>query len=89
MSTNSAQLSCLERVDGSALFSWEGNRVMASVTGPIEAKFRDEKIDRLYLEVQVRPSQAVSGSFLLSSLQIEVVDRSKGKSPGSYFDKHL
>ncbi|SGZ23891.1 BQ5605_C023g09655 [Microbotryum silenes-dioicae] len=46
----------LSRVDGSSDLS-----ALASITGPTEVRLRDELVDRAYLEIHVRPSNALPG----------------------------
>jgi len=65
----------LSRADGSARFSFAAGQagaceVLASVTGPIEVRPRDEKLDAATVEVGVLPVRGLAGpSHRCPSLQ--------------------
>ncbi|KAA8914509.1 ribosomal protein S5 domain 2-type protein [Sphaerosporella brunnea] len=57
-----ASLSLLPRADGSATFKSGLTAVVASVSGPMEVKARDELPDKTFIEVIVRPAVGVGGT---------------------------
>lgn len=74
------QLSILSNVDGSARLIAGNTKVIVSVTGPIEAKPRQELPTQASLEIIVRPSRGVSSTrerlledLLRSVLQLVIV----------------
>ena len=67
-----AVLSTLPRSDGSAIYSYGGYTVIASVNGPLEAQRRDEDPYECVVDVVVRPAAGVGGRTSSESLQIEV-----------------
>ena len=56
-----ASLSLLPRADGSAAFECGATRIIASVSGPMEVRPRDELPDKAFIEVIVRPAIGVGG----------------------------
>jgi len=60
--TVSASLTLLPRADGSATFTAGRTTVIASVSGPMEVKPRDELPDRAFIEIIVRPAVGVGGT---------------------------
>ncbi|CAG8523505.1 6468_t:CDS:2 [Ambispora gerdemannii] len=52
----------LQRVDGSAEFSFGSSSVICSIYGPAEVKIRDEKLDKATIEVFVRPVIGTPGT---------------------------
>lgn len=54
--------SLLKQVDGSASWKQGGTTVIASVTGPIEAKSRDEVPTAATLDLVVRPAIGLSST---------------------------
>ena len=61
-----ASLSLLPRADGSAAFECGATRIIASVSGPMEVRPRDELPDKAFIEVIVRPAIGVGGILPLS-----------------------
>ncbi|ODQ77806.1 hypothetical protein BABINDRAFT_163193 [Babjeviella inositovora NRRL Y-12698] len=61
-SVNTAQTSLLNRVDGSSQVESGATKVLCSVTGPIEAKSRQELPTAAALEIIVRPAVGVSST---------------------------
>lgn len=57
----SATLSLLPRADGSATFKCGLTSAIASVSGPMEVRPRDELPDKTFIEVIVRPAVGVGG----------------------------
>lgn len=51
----------LSRADGSGRFAFGPCASLASFTGPIEVRIKDEKVDRATLEITHRPLQGVGG----------------------------
>ncbi|SCV74466.1 BQ2448_8105 [Microbotryum intermedium] len=51
----------LSRADGSSRFAFGDLSALASITGPTEVRLRDELVDRAYLEIHVRPCNALPG----------------------------
>ncbi|KAK9894925.1 hypothetical protein P389DRAFT_86390 [Cystobasidium minutum MCA 4210] len=51
----------LSRADGSAKFSCGPVSVLASVSGPMEVRLRDELVDRAALEINMRPVRGLPG----------------------------
>ncbi|KKA28820.1 hypothetical protein TD95_002838 [Thielaviopsis punctulata] len=62
MSAPEVQLSPLPRADGSAAFSHNGFKVLASVNGPIEAPKKDEAAFEAVIDVIIRPASGVGGT---------------------------
>lgn len=58
------QTSLLQRVDGSASWDYNDTKVVVSVTGPIEAKSRDEIPTAATVELVVRPAVGLSCMFI-------------------------
>ncbi|KAL5611811.1 hypothetical protein BROUX41_000614 [Berkeleyomyces rouxiae] len=56
------QLSPLPRADGSAAFSHNGYKVLASVNGPLEAPKKDEAAFEATIDLVVRPGAGVGGT---------------------------
>lgn len=80
MSLFDVQMSPLSEVDGSARLTQRNTTVLVSVTGPIEAKPRQELPTQASLEIVVRPSRGVSNTrekvledLLRSVLQLVIV----------------
>jgi ribonuclease PH len=63
--TISASLTLLPRADGSATFTAGRITVIASVSGPMEVKSRDELPDQTFIEIIVRPAVGVGGVYSL------------------------
>lgn len=57
----SAELGTLARADASASFSFGPVNVVASVSGPVEVRIRDELTDRATLDVIYQPQHGVAG----------------------------
>ena len=55
-----AEISYLDNVDGSCLYNTPHTRVVASATGPVEPKARQELPTQLALELSVRPAAGVA-----------------------------
>ena len=55
-----AQISYLDNVDGSCLYSCNDTKVVAAATGPVEPKARQELPTQLALELNVRPAAGVA-----------------------------
>lgn len=60
------ETSHLERADGSAQFQHGQTLVMASVTGPVEAKPKQECADRAVVQVFVKTFDAAPSIYLMS-----------------------
>ena len=58
-----ADLSILEKTDGSASYSQNGYSIIGSVNGPIEVQRRDEIPDEAAIDVIVRPAHGPGGWF--------------------------
>ena len=61
-----ATLSLLPRADGSATFKYGATTAIASVSGPMEVRPRDELPDKTFIEIIVRPAVGVGGTFFRS-----------------------
>ncbi|KAI5797651.1 ribosomal protein S5 domain 2-type protein [Geopyxis carbonaria] len=57
-----ATTTLLPRADGSATFIHAGTSIIASVSGPMEVRPRDELPERAFVEVLVRPCVGVAGT---------------------------
>ncbi|CDZ98731.1 Exosomal 3'-5' exoribonuclease complex, subunit Rrp46 [Phaffia rhodozyma] len=57
----SVKFGTLSRADGSARVSMGATTLLASFSGPIEVRIRDERLDRATLEVSHRPLDGISG----------------------------
>ncbi|CAI4062376.1 exosome non-catalytic core subunit RRP46 SKDI_07G3440 [Saccharomyces kudriavzevii IFO 1802] len=55
-----AEIGMLDNVDGSSQFVSQDTKIICSVTGPIEAKARQELPTQLALEIIVRPAKGVA-----------------------------
>lgn len=56
-----ANLSPLQRADGSASYSSCGYSVLAAVNGPIEVQRRDELPQEATIDVIIRPAAGIGG----------------------------
>ena len=62
-----ATLVPLTRADGSAFSSSNGYSVLGAINGPVEVQRRDELPEEAVVDVVIRPTSGVGGSFHSSS----------------------